>query len=103
MSTPSQGYLNWRANLKPGYYWVENTGFDTKGNDIPVHRILNVIEIKAETPSWDDQPSKYGYWRGELQKAGLYVLADINLTHPSYYSDWEGFRAEPVQPMSSTP
>ena len=98
--TPTKDYLNWRANLKPGYYWIENTGFDEKGKDIPIRRILDVIEIKPDHPSWDDKPSRYGYWRGELQLAGLYVLGGKDLTSPEHYADWQGFRAEPVKPPS---
>jgi len=97
MRTPSQGYLDWRANLKPGYYWIENTGWD----DTPVRRILHIVEIVPHEPSYSDEPNRYGYWAGQMVKVGLYVLNGARLETPEgYCSHWEGFRAEPVKPMS---
>lgn len=96
--TPTQGYLDWRANLKPGYYWIENIGGLT---DTLVHRIVEIVEIKPATPSYDNIPSKHGYWRGNLIEVGLYICEGTTLHHPDRYcSHWEGFRAEPVKPMS---
>lgn len=94
-NTPTEEFTHWIATLKEGYYWVENIGWDDLNNEIPIHRIEQVVRI---TPYQED--SKYGYWRGELVMAGLYVLDGMNLRHPSYYADWQGFRAELVTPPS---
>lgn len=89
--TPTQGYLDWRANLKPGYYWVENLGWEGKA----VHRIIDVFHWKG------------GEMHGRYHVEGFYFVSE-QWPKPMEVemfasSNWEGFRAEPVQPMSSTP
>lgn len=85
---PTQGYLDWRANLKPGYYWVENTSWD----DRPIHRIIDVFH-------WSGG-EMHGRWHAE----GFYFVS-AQWPQPTEVelfagSNWTGFRAEPVKPMS---
>ncbi len=88
----AQGYLDWRVNLKPGYYWIENEGALTGEK---VQRIIYVIYI-------GEPDGLGGYWGGKWYPNGHYILSHQwpNPTAPELFSDWEGFRVEEVKSPS---
>jgi len=80
----------------PGYYWVENLGWDGK----LVHRIIDVVEISDDS----EIGIKRGYWGEHSYPVGLYVVDRgskfLNYLE-RYFDEWENLKIEKV-PLPET-
>jgi hypothetical protein len=79
----------WQKDVHDGYYWVENLSFQGK----PIHRILEIIEIK---PGYEG--AQNGQYRDGWVRIGYYVNEGDSIQNLEYYKNWDGFKAIRIEP-----